>query len=464
MTYQAHSNFVEAYISGPDGDFYSLQGLARGSKSPSDLRSPEYVQFIDSVSINISVFRFTEINISLTPTFEEATNLIRSGRLGLGFSTEDKAGGSQIGESAISAASKIKFNTIVVRLHTDKRSSNWFKGFLLVPELSVSQEKIEIQLKATGLLNFTRQRATNEAIAGTKTYREVLYGLAQDKGNVGYRVEIESDDSVAQEFFNRQFNGNIAKKDWEAIRDILTQGNMNLIDAGTEDATGAVVIKVASRDYARKRLSQCTLVAFENIDPTNGRFPILDMKTSLVNYAAGQALKSIANSISDQDKSQQKTDEDALVGPQTTKNYTDGIVTSDGSMPGESWDGSLGPKRSVPMDRDGNNDYIKKLSGYWQSLMDTAMSYEVTTLGIPGALPGQPVNISVAGTEFISGTFDCYEVTHNWTNGGAETTFQLYQTFGLASRIDEAIGKVESNTETNSDTNTVSPTVIGTTG
>jgi hypothetical protein len=99
-------------------------------------------------------------------------------------------------------------------------------------------------------------------------------------------------------------------------------------------------------------------------------------------------------------------------------------------------------------------EYVEKMKGYWQSLVDTAASYELNSIGIPDALPGQPIKVTIGnGVKFLTGTYDCYELEHNWTNNGSETTFNLFNTLGMASALDKGLQVIEKKITATSDKN-----------
>lgn len=445
-----YSNSVYVYLKPASGPARSINSIAMKGEA-GNFTSPQFAQFIDSVSVKVSLFRFIEINVTLRPTFQQAVNLIESGLLGMGFDFGGKAPSGSGGEFASKSKSSFSANQLVVKLFSGNRESKFFRGILLMPEFSITQDNIEINLKAVGLLNFTRQMGTTKGVKG-ETYKTVLERLAEDKSG-GYRIEFPSGDKKAEEFLSKPFERNVSQKNWETIKDILRQGNLRLIDNGSEDLNGQVVIRVASVDYIKKQPAKRTFVAFENIEPDQNIFPILSMRTSIVNYAAGQFIKSTVNNISDSDKLTPKDDATSQIGASNTKEFSTGVQSTSRTMPGEHPvdKDAEGKRIKAPMYREGRNDVIDKMKGYFQSLVDTAAAYEITTVGIPDALPGEPSAVRILGSvKFLSGSYDCYELTHTWTQSGAETTFQLFNTFGLASVIDQAIQPIESRVSSSS--------------
>jgi hypothetical protein len=61
------------------------------STSPFDSQS---VSFIHSLNVKTSVLGFTEIEVTFTPPFDQAVNMIKSGMLGLGFAASEPTGQS----------------------------------------------------------------------------------------------------------------------------------------------------------------------------------------------------------------------------------------------------------------------------------------------------------------------------------------------------------------------------------
>ena len=58
-----YSNSVHLYLQNASGAIRSIQSIAR-NLGPGNYSSPEYAQFVESVSVKVSLFRFLELKMT----------------------------------------------------------------------------------------------------------------------------------------------------------------------------------------------------------------------------------------------------------------------------------------------------------------------------------------------------------------------------------------------------------------
>lgn len=435
ITNPSYSHGVEISIIEANGTEHSLSALARGIYTGSGgSTSAEYVNFVSSVEVEVSLFRFTQMRVSLRPTFAEAEKLIQSDKLGLGFQYGDSTPSQSKGEMAKPSKKSFTMNTLKVRLWADKEFSPWFTGVLLVPEIQITPESISLELKTVGLLNFSRQKSISKSFEGV-TNQKLFEEILSDPDN-RYRIEAKQGDSKAEEFLKKTFTGSLEGKNWDQAKDILRKENLKLIDLGIADNGKTTVYQLMSYDFYLKQRPTLTFTAFGEVDVSQNKYPLLEMKTSIVNYVAGQTLDRLVRGVRGDTKEPTET------STADRKNIT-GVSSTNGSIPG----GKGGHPISAPMQREDTTEdqggFKDKAIGMMNELTQAPLSYEVRSIGIPSLLPNRPVAVNIGGIKFLSNVYECSRVVHAWDTNGASTEVSLASTFGLQALIDKGYTSIE---------------------
>lgn len=405
-------------------------------------RAPDFANFVDRVSVEINLFRFTTISVTLTPPIDEAIALINSGILGLGFGAGSATGPSSSNGLGLASAAKVTnvFNKMKLRLHSGGLSSAWMEGILLAPDVSIGADSISITIKAMGLL-WDNTRTSSAKPFRSKSGQEILNQLTNNGEK--YEITINPKDSRAKAKFDKILNLNQNISNWQTVADLLEKENCRLIDRGAESIDGKTRYEVISMEYARSRTDMIrTFVAFQQIDPNKGIFPILSFETSLVNYMAGMTIGSVLDSF---DSSNKQPSTKNQVGAKTANDFSSKVVSSDKSTPGGPEDGKTPPKISTPAGRgEDGHPALDMIKGAFQSVMDSPMKFMVTTLALVDQLPGRIANVRIGDAKFLKGSYDVLSVTHEIGQGTAETTLELGKTFGLIQAAQEGLEAIQS--------------------
>jgi len=413
----------------------------KGTEFSSTAFNPKSVHFIQHVSVKVSLLRFTEIEITFAPPFEQAVKLLNSGVLGLGFSTKQTAGTKEKTdpELATEGLSTIGFNQVSVRMHYGGMSSNYFKGFLLAPEIEIGTDGISIKIRATGLL-FPQAKKHSNKVLKDKTRIEIIKSLLGDGED--FEVKFDPNDAAAAKFMDTVHSVTAADSNWSLVKSLLDSSNCAIYDTGSESIEGIPTYEIISKDFLRTRDDNIyNFVLWENINPNERRFPILDLKTSIANYMMGQSLGINTATLDLKDKK---------VAPHEKVDFASVYSTSDGSQSGApnakdtpKDNDVAGNTKKIPLasEKDKKQPSMKeKALGLIQNATDKALQYQITTVGLMELRPGRGVGISVAGVAFLSGHYDLYEVTHEFSTDGVTTSLTLARTAGLASIIDRGVG------------------------
>jgi hypothetical protein len=427
-----HGGHVEIYFKSKDGVARSLRNVVFGEGG--DGNSPAFTNFVQRARVKISILRFTDIEVTFAPPFEQAVKLLKSGVLGLGFGRSQSTGQSDSSDPELAGASKgeINFNTIVVRFHHGGKKSPYFKGLLLVPEVDIGVDGITITVKATGLL-FDKTKTSSGKPSDSKSRLSIIQSL------IGNDIILKPDpkDAKANDALAKVEKLNPGKSDFNVVKDMIDKSNCVIYQSGMTSPNSKPTYELISMDFLRKRAPEVTFVLWDQINPNKSIYPILGMKTSINNYLAGQTLGVNASAI-DSSSKQKKTKK---AGADSAKDFTDNLSSHDGSMSGS---GNDAKGKTVPVPDAGEGHSLTGvLTSAIHQAMESALQYEISTVGIADLLPGRRVNVKVADVKFLSGAYDLYEVTHEMGEGGFDTSITLAMTGGLAVLLDKGVEKTQ---------------------
>jgi hypothetical protein len=427
---------VEIYFKSKDGVARSLRNIVFGEGG--DGNSDQFANFVSHAKVHVSLLRFTNIEVTFNPPFDQAIKLIQSGVLGIGFSIKSATGEPLGNDKDFASASKssINFNTVVIKFHHGGKQSPYFKGLLLVPEVKIGVDGISITIKATGMY-FEQTKVSSGKPSDSKTGLQLIQSL------LGPEIEISIDpnDSQAAKALSKIHKINMNQSNFSIANDILHDANCSLYQSGMKSKNSKPVYELISKDFMRKRKSGATFVLWSQINPNKGVYPIINMQTDINNYLAGQSFGLNATGIDSSTKAR-RTEK---AGAESAKRFTDTHASRDGSISG-SGAGKKVKTIHVPNSGEGHS-LAGTVVAAVHAALESALRYEITTVGIVDLLPGRPVKVTVAGVPFLSGAYDLYEVTHEMSDSGIETHVNLAMTGGFSTLIDSGLQKLQSGAE-----------------
>lgn len=434
---------VEVYFKDADKNIWSLKHLFFNQEFKGKNFDPQVAGFIEKVSVKVGLLRFTEIEITFVPPIAQAVTMLGRKYIGLGI----PSGGQKTSDNnnpgiAEPVPSVLGFNQISVRLHYGGKSSNYFRAILVVPEVDIGTDGISVTLKATGFLFPQSKTAMSKALKQHNRL-QLLKDLYKDQSGQDLDVDIiiHPDDSECQKAMAKLDTVVTDVNNHTAARSILDRSGCVMIDTGTKSPDGKPVIEILSKSYIRKQSpSAPTFVLWGQINPNKGRYPILDMKTSLVNYTSGLML---GLNVQGKDSSTKKTDDKTKASLEAKQ--AGGTQTAQGgSVGGTSNKDMKAIKKSVPERGEKFGNSMKEAAlNLATKLTEKALQYELTVPGIVDLMPGQVVNVLVAGVGFLSGPYDLWEVSHSFGTDGVYSTLTLARTFGLVKAVDKGIQATE---------------------
>jgi hypothetical protein len=436
---------VELYFKTSDGQVMSLSDLFYpGSTYDSKFRS---AHFINSVSVKLSLLKFLEITVNLNPTFDKAVSLLqlKNSPIGMGFggSLPSSDQSTKSPDLAAEALSKINFNTMNLQIHYGGRSSAFFKAILLVPEINISEEGITIKLSGVGMLFERGDKSFNKAVTQSKRM-----DLIQSYVGTDARIITHADDSHLAAALEKTETMVSSGTHLAELKKILLKSNAYLHEFPTQSKDDPPTYELVSKNYMSTRDgSGITLVLWGQINPNEGRYPILDMQTSLVNYMNGQMLKQVfAYDRSKKEKSEASSNPETIP-PKTNQELVSRNKTGVGAnLEGnDQYHNVTLPHRGASF----GTSVVETFEGIFNQFTDKALTYEITTVGIVDLKPGIPIHVEVSGVKILSGKYDLLEVTHDFGADGVTTKLSLATTFGIVPLISKGVDAVQDKVSPN---------------
>lgn len=417
--------------------------------------------FVESVKVTIGLFKIFNIEVHLIPPIENAVQLLKSGKVGIGFSVKESGGqksSSILGLPSIPNFS-VNANRMWVRLRYGGKTSPYFKSILLSPDVDVGVDGINVTLKGVGLLYESTKSHSQMNVEG-KTRLQIIQDL------LGNNVEVVTRDQRAKDALGSVEHGVLSKPDYESVHELVKKSNCIMYYTGSDTLNGKQKVIIKSVDASRKnpegsyKNGAPTFVAYRQIDPNKNIFPLLSLRCPIDHLLLPGGIYGKKTNTFQRDTKTYKT---GRVGSNTVSEASDKISSGDGSVAGVSLGSTtvhgdtagmenpddVGTNMSV-LNRDGSHSTLDSIKGFIHSYMSQVFEYEATSIGVVDLLPGQIVNYQVEDIKPLSGGYDLLEVEHNVSSGGIETAMKSIRTGGLASGISEKLNPVNPKTPTTS--------------
>lgn len=431
------------------------------------------VHFVEQVKVSIKIGQLLNIEVNLNPPLDQALALLRSGSLGLGFTTKRPSTATSIGSVSPLAApvggTSIFVNKIAVKLHYAGLESPWFKGMLLQPDIDITADGISITLKAVGMLFDASKTFPAKSFTGKETTESIIKTLIGDQVKIVYKSEAQS--KFAQPY-GKPINS--TKNNLELAKDIIQEKNCFLIMSGSNDKDIQTVTISTVNEMRQVSSVNATFVAFRQIDPSKREFPLTAFSAPIQNLIVpGGPWGGFKVGTFDTSTKKAKITN----SPKDTyaKERTGKVSSSDGSMGGDvsqaqnTASGDAGgisrntqAGRMIPLPaRNSSTSVIDLMKGFIHDATDNVFLYDITSIGVMDLLPGNLIQVAISDITELTGVFDCIEVEHVMGSGGVETRMSLVRTGGLVTAASLGIEKIKSKTANFLGTQTKTSTPTG---
>lgn len=401
------------------------------------------LQSIASVEVDVQMGQLSQMRLQLTPTYDDAIKIVKSGLLGMGI----VPGGEQTGDAAEQRVLRLRFG---YDDDSDLGISPWFVGGMTVPEMDFGEE-ITLTMIAHSALFFGQRMESLNVEPEKVEITEFLQTIA-DK----FDIEIVILDSTAEGILSEKLDLCTALDPFSALRDVLYKHGMSFycFTASGEEAKDQVVIfSVAGRNAV---LPKWQFVMYGQINPNMGVFPIERISFNPTPLMVPGSTFGAKTLVIDSSSKEELIDEDAsdydlskqpLVGekvsvtsmgnakvssglPKTQKSKSGGGLAdvdtaSDAGMIVAS------TKRGDDLDTRGESQSQVMFAG------DQALQFTISGPGVPMLSPTDLVNIQIAGLPEISGNASILVMRHRLDSSGFSTELVLSRALAVASGGDD---------------------------
>jgi hypothetical protein len=441
---------VELYFDNGNGKMISLGQVAGVNNT---------VNFVEQVKVKITLGAILQMDITLDPPIDQAITLLRSGRLGIGFSAKKHQSKTSTPQAAITNQSTIDnqqannfdyslyMNKVALRLHYGGLSSAWFRGLLLQPEIDISVEGISITLKAIGMLFTSHKSLSPITFQAQQTKQQAIEALLGSDVVPVYDPEAMSRLRDTMNTTKQTYTG---KTHLEHARDIAATVGCKIIQIGGDapDSQQKIGIYHVSKWRNDKSPPAATFVAYRQINPQNREFPLISFSCSIQNLMLGPfSGVTIAKGTKKIDISQNSTQtysekRGQAVGPSdgsVAGALPMGETSKQGDTAGTSKPDQARQLLSAP------GSFLDTLNGYYHDFVDKAFEFELTSIGVVDLLPGNLVGVAISNISELTSKYDIYEVEHTISSSGVETRVKVVRTAGLISMASQGIEEVKNN-------------------
>lgn len=391
------------------------------------------IDFISSVSVKIGLLRNVEVDVVLNPDLETGLKILRSKRIGLGFSAKvNSSSGESDGELAVPTITDMSVNMMAVRIGSGDTMSPWYKCFLLQPEISISDTDISITLKGVGILFEKKNEYLTDSVSG-KDREQYIRELFGDKVKV---IPTEAaKEALAAKPVSKTYSA--AKTKEEVIKELLNEVHCVYVQEGASGLgeKDPDIIRIKAIRDIRTGSAKRQFVLYHQFNTKKNIYPIIEFDAPLnMLMLPGIGLYGTNFKVVD---SATKSPLEKDKGSSYAQDRSAVAATADGTVAG----GPAETGKTYPSPSRGSDGSLEDMVGHAaQSMFDKVFTYDVRTIGVFDMNPGDPVEIKVSDIESLSGSFDIYEVEHNVSaDQGAETRFKAARTAGFIGRATKGI-------------------------
>ena len=403
---------------------------------------PEFFNSISRVYLAARTGEIAQIEITLTPSYDDAMFILRSGLLGTGLGkpgqlpkasnqkTESKGTESQAPSTTASSDTGLMSDMMtgfaqleVSLLRPGEGGGDYrdlatrvYRGAITQPSVSIQSAQVTITLKAYGNSIFATSAAYDFDLSKTVNFGDLIQACCD---LIGYSFSIKKSH---RESVNEKLNQKISPKimrdtPFNMIRWALGQVRCSFHDDPIEK--NAIVIVSMDVSAFQPEEPKITLVQWRQIDPDNNVYPIIDYNLnsnvslfltgrSFGNYKLGSDEKRKVSSNNDLIESD-PTKENQVDTSKTTKRIDNSVLRPGITVPNYTQESK---EQSNLADSDGTIG-----SAQFQK-------YMLTIFGIPNIGMLDQVNVLIGDIQELSGVVLVTKVEHTLDEGGWITSLE----------------------------------------
>lgn len=414
---------------------------------------PEFFRAISSVRAKVKGGETSSITINLTPDFNDALKIMRSGLLGSSASKDGQLPNSNLSsvssdsESIQSSDTKPTTGTSNFTYYACRffyiggESTPWYGGFTCVPSFTLGAT-IDFSITVTGVHNLM-------AIGGGPNHfdnqpaLDVLETLADA---YGIDITFDEDDTQTEALLSNTNISGSYNEDYDGvIRRILSDLRCVYVKYDGDDDNPQPQYRVKSTSYLSQQPTEFRFCYWRQVFPELGDVPVeeLRLESSGALFAPGGVFGTFSRAVLSRTK---ETMTKASAPGDFTYQPNSGTKSAGGAFPKDNGDGSakggatglVGNQQIAGMD-------VPALHRDESSTLDRAQAraeidsmgflvFHAKTPGLPGLRPLSSIQLLVGdatdGLEAFSGTCHVRELEHFWQGDGWTTESFIARTAG----------------------------------
>lgn len=427
-----------------------------------------FANALNSVAVTMTQGGASTIEVNLSPTFQQAVQIIESGFLGFGFPLKNKSNPSveynftgglfKKSINPISAqSSNAKASSLSVRFGYGDGGANpkqaitpWVGGIITAPDLSFGEE-ISVVMKAVSAGLKLTSADTTRIFNGETLVTAVEQIVEEDiNGIVEFKPEAKARASQIRVFRNQTDNS------MAFLKDLLSDYNFKFYESGGTSKLPKQKFEIDSIEGISNSTPQFTLVMYGQIDVSKKVYPIESFETNITHaLVSGEFFGS--KTTNTQTKNKEITRKEYGIST-----YKKGIKAKNDTVQGKHVVGKatkVGPTDGPPTDRDAtmagkrfvtvrknslDDAQNKAVESSTNSAIDGSVVLNVTAPLIPEAVPNALVRVNIFTGDpnnplfkTVSGVYKIHEVRHSVSDSGGTTELSLLRGIGA--------GKIEQN-------------------
>lgn len=396
------------------------------------------LQSISEITIQVGMSQLSELTITMTPTYEDAIKILRSGLLGIGFVPEDASG-------ATNAMPALQMRIGYDGGEDTMNRSPWFYGGLTVPSLDLGEE-ITLTMHAHSGIYYAARLDTH--VSKLMSGNDLLQMIA-DKFNLTITILDGADKILSAPPEPIVVYGDL----FTTMRDFCYRKRLNFYYAASADSDEASDnMIVSSRKTDSDKTPSWQFVMFEQISPGEKIIPIIRYHVDATALAlpgaawGGKALGTdtkTKKSITPEEATTNASDVDSSFAPQGGTAASDEYPTSDKDTGKGGGAKTFDPatdagRKSSQLIRDNVSTAEMESAKIAQNIENT-LEFTVEVPGLPGLLANDLVEVRIGGLKELSGVAWVTGLTHRI---GSEFVTEVHLSRALGVAAAEASGLI----------------------
>jgi hypothetical protein len=414
--------------------FYDITIIKNGDKWTRDT-FPIFFNSISKIDVSVKTGDIIVMNITLTPTFNDAIDILRSGILGIGLGDKkQKPQTTSTSIPAINALSAIAlgdggldkvidgFAVIEIELMRPGEQINnldfktfKYRGALTQPDVSIQGGDVSITMRGYGNAVFAQGPLAQFQFTDNKTISDVVKACLEIMSTFQIKDQAKTDTPY-----------NIMK--WA-----LGLQKLSFIES-LEDEKTIIIYDTDVSYFKEKEVCKYTFVQWRQIDPGNNVFPLItfNMDSARSLFLQSRAFGTYTLGLDEKTKKAITNDTTKVKDDQynEVKSNSEAMKIIDKNFKG--WITAQPTQESNEQAQTGLNEVVTGSSVY--------QKFTLEIYGLPHIAPLDKVNIVIGDIAELSGMLIVNKVTHTLDSNGWVTSLETVKIGDIGQETAKALG------------------------